>query len=136
MNNFPNTFFRGCREPKYLERVSAETGKPDMPIMSSVAFFPDERVICSDNTTETSIVWNKQKNEALKRYTEIEYPRENHGGIQYGIGEINRVGAEELLREKELIDYVSFDESPTETNEFHGNIRFDVDYCLRKTPNE
>ncbi len=133
MDRFSKTFFRGCREPKYLERESSESGLSEMPIMSAVAFFPDERVIRSDNTTETSIVWNKQKNEALKRYAENEFSKNNHGGIQYGIGEINRVGAEKIFQEKELTDYVSFDESPTDENEFHGNIRFDVDYCLKKT---
>lgn len=135
MNDFPDTFFRGCREPKYLQRPeSPETIAQNCPLMSMVAFFPDERTFCAqDNTVQTSIVWNDEHPESLKRYASLEYARSDHGGIRYGIGKINRVGAEKLITDHNLSDHVSFDRSSTDENEYHGNIRFDADYCMRIT---
>ena len=135
MSDFPYTFFRGCREPGYLETPDNQDAyftRP--PVMSAAAFFPDERHI-ENNKTETSIVWNKADPDALKLYASLEYPRPDHGGIQHGIGKINRIGAEKLWKEKDLSQYVSFEESPTVENQYHGNILFDVDFCLRKTDN-
>lgn len=133
MSDFPDTFYRGCREPGYLETSDSQGAHYTRPpVMSAAAFFPYERHI-ENNKTETSIVWNKADPDALKLYASLEYPRPDHGGIHYGIGKINRVGAENLLIEKNLSQYVSFDESPTDANKYHGNILFDVDYCLRKT---
>lgn len=132
MNEIPHTFYRGCREPDYLDNPDSFLQRP--PVMSAVAFFPYERHI-ENNKTETSIVWNKADPDALELYATLEFPKSKHGGIQYGIGEINRVGAEKLWKEKNLSQYVSLEENPTDENKYHGNILFDVDYCLRKTEN-
>ncbi len=101
-------FFRGIRKKDWL--IPAENGYPEM--VSEEAFQPDLRTSRID-CHETSITWNREP-------ASLQFARKARA--EFGVISVSQEGLTSALGQ--FGGALSHQESPTETNPFHGDLLF------------
>lgn len=130
MEEFPEFYFRGCRESNYIK--SSKYPKPASP----KAFFPPLPKSGEDpSDLDTSISWDKN-NDGLVHFIEVESKRENFGNIRHGISKLSYPDTLNHLKKDGFSNMVKMNDEldPNSQNKYHGNIRFLKDHFFTRLP--